>query len=254
MGAPETDSPPNASGVWRTEEALALYREPPARRMEPLRGKPAGTLLIHEIYRSIQGESTFAGLPCVFVRLTACNLRCGYCDTPYAFREGEIWPLEEVVARAVELGDALVEVTGGEPLLQAEVHPLMSRLADAGRTVLLETGGACDIRNVDPRVHMIMDIKTPGSGEAAANLWTNLAFLKAQDEVKFVVCDRADFDWAVEMVRAHGLCGRVPVLFSPAFGRVAAADLAAWVLDSGLALRMQIQMHKVVWDPARRGV
>jgi 7-carboxy-7-deazaguanine synthase len=137
----------------------------PAQRLKPLAAKAPGTLVVHEIYRSLQGESTFAGLPCVFVRLTACNLRCGYCDTPHAFTHGETLTLDQVVDRALGLGDHLVEITGGEPLLQAEVHPLMSRLADAGRTVLLETSGALDIGPVDPRVHVILDLKTPGSGE-----------------------------------------------------------------------------------------
>src|SRR5690348_4948882 len=136
-----------------------------AHRLRSLEGKPAGTLVVHEVYRSLQGESTFAGLPCVFIRLTACHLRCRYCDTPHAFHQGEVMALDDVVARALALGDALVEVTGGEPLLQPEALPLMSRLADAGRTVLLETSGAIDIGPVDPRVRVILDLKTPGSGE-----------------------------------------------------------------------------------------
>src|SRR5215212_2150070 len=185
--------------------------EPPApisSRLAPLAGKPAGSLVIHEIYRSLQGESTFAGLPCVFVRLTACHLRCGYCDTPHAFGQGEVLTLDEVVERALAPGDRLVEVTGGEPLLQPEVFPLMTRLADAGRTVLLETSGALDIALVDRRVRVILDLKTPGSGEVQANDWGNLAVVKPTDEIKFVLCDRADFDWAVGQVRTHGLTGR----------------------------------------------
>src|SRR5271165_7037458 len=166
-------------------------------RLQPLETKPAGSLLIHEIYRSLQGESTFAGLPCVFIRLTACHLRCVYCDTPHAFHQGETMSLDEVVARALELGDDLVEITGGEPLLQDEVYPLMTRLADLGKTVLLETSGAIDTSAVDPRVHVILDLKTPASGEVAANLWSNVERLRPTDELKFVVCDRADFDWAV---------------------------------------------------------
>src|SRR4051812_16890703 len=155
-------------------------------RLRALTGKPAGSLVVHEIYRSLQGESTFAGLPCVFVRLTACHLRCVYCDSPHAFNQGETLTLDEVVARALALGDPLVEITGGEPLLQPEVHPLMTRLLDAGRTVLLETSGAVDVAPVDPRVRIILDVKTPGSGEVGANLWGNLAILKPKDEVKFV--------------------------------------------------------------------
>ncbi|HWE39781.1 MAG TPA: radical SAM protein [Isosphaeraceae bacterium] len=225
-----------------------------ASRLRPLAGKPAGTLLVHEIYRSLQGESTFAGLPCVFVRLTACHLRCGYCDTAHAFRQGEAMALDEVVAAALAPGGDLVEVTGGEPLLQPEVYPLMSRLADAGWTVLLETSGAIDTSQVDPRVHIILDVKTPGSGEAAANHWPNLERLRPTDEVKFVVCDRADFDWAVDVVRSRGLAGRCPLLVGPAFGRVEPAELASWVLGSGLPLRLQVQLHKLLWGPDARGV
>jgi 7-carboxy-7-deazaguanine synthase len=225
-----------------------------AKRLQPLAAKPPGTLVIHEIYRSLQGESTFAGLPCVFIRLTACNLRCRYCDTPHAFNQGETLSLDEIEARALKLGDPLVEITGGEPLLQPEVLPLMSRLADAGRTVLLETSGAIDISPVDRRVHIILDLKTPGSGEVEANLWSNLAHLKPIDEVKVVVCDRADFDWAVERIRAHDLLRRVPVLLSASFGQIEPTDLAAWVLESRLPIRLQLQQHKILWDPSARGV
>jgi 7-carboxy-7-deazaguanine synthase len=217
-------------------------------------GKPAGSLVIHEIYRSLQGESTFAGLPCVFVRLTACQLRCRYCDTPHAFALGMTLTLDEVAARALDLGDRLVEVTGGEPLLQPEVLPLMTRLADAGRTVLLETSGALDIGLVDRRIHVILDLKTPGSGEVEANLWSNLRLLKPTDEVKFVLCNREDFDWAVAQVRAHALTDCCPVLFSAAFGQVNPTDLAAWILESRLPVRLQLQQHKILWHPSARGV
>lgn len=223
-------------------------------RLKPLEGKRAGTLVIHEIYRSLQGESTFAGLPCVFIRLTACHLRCGYCDTPHAFGQGEAMSLDEVVARALDLGDRLVELTGGEPLLQPEAIPLMTRLADAGRTVLLETSGALDIAPVDRRVHVILDLKTPGSGEVEANLWSNLDRLKPSDEVKFVLCDRADFDWSVVQVRAHGLIDRCPVLFSAVHGQLSPTDLAAWILETRLPIRLQLQQHKILWDPSARGV
>jgi 7-carboxy-7-deazaguanine synthase len=225
-----------------------------ANRLKPLVGKPVGTLVIHEIYRSLQGESTFAGLPCVFVRLTACHLRCGYCDTPHAFGQGEVLTLDDVVERALALGDRLVEITGGEPLLQPEVFPLMTRLADAGRTVLLETSGALDIGPVDLRVHVILDLKTPGSGEVEANLWSNLDRLKTTDEVKFVLCDRADFAWAVEQVNTYSLTDRCPVLFSPAFGQVHPTELATWILESRLPVRLQLQQHKILWDPNARGV
>lgn len=223
-------------------------------RLRPLAGKPAGTLVVHEIYRSLQGESTFTGLPCVFIRLTACHLRCVYCDTPHSFHQGDLLALDEVIERALGLGDPLVEVTGGEPLLQPEVYPLMSRLADAGRTVLLETSGAVDTGEVDSRVRIILDVKTPGSGEAAANVWANLDRLRPHDEVKFVLCDRADFDWAIGVVRGSRLTERVPVLFSAAFGRVEPSDLAAWVLESRLPVRLQLQQHKILWDPSARGV
>jgi 7-carboxy-7-deazaguanine synthase len=223
-------------------------------RLQPLVGKPAGTLVVHEIYRSLQGESTFAGLPCVFIRLTACNLRCVYCDTPHAFSRGDVLPLDAVLARALELGDHLVEITGGEPLLQSESYPLMTRLADAGKTVLLETSGAIDIGQVDPRVRVILDIKTPGSGEVEANVWGNFARLKPTDEVKVVVCHRADFDWAADIVRAHQLPDICPVLFSAAFGEVDPTDLAGWILESRLQVRLQLQQHKILWDPTARGV
>jgi 7-carboxy-7-deazaguanine synthase len=223
-------------------------------RLKPLEHKPAGTLVIHEIYRSLQGESTFAGLPCVFIRLTACHLRCGYCDTPHAFHQGEPMTLNDVIARALELGDELVEITGGEPLLQPEVYPLLSRLADAGKTVLLETSGAIDTSAVDPRVHIILDVKTPGSGEVEANDWSNLKRLRPIDEVKFVLCDRSDFDWAVSVVREHSLTERCPVLFSAAFGRLSPSELAAWILETHVPIRIQLQQHKILWDPDARGV
>lgn len=223
-------------------------------RLRPLQGKPAGSLLIHEIYRSLQGESTFAGLPCVFIRLTACNLRCVYCDTPHAFKEGHVLSLDEVVKQTLALGDPLVELTGGEPLLQPEAIPLMTRLADAGRTVLLETSGSLDIAPVDRRVHIILDLKTPGSGEEPANRWSNLALIKPTDEIKFVLCDRADFEWAVAQTRSHRLTERCPVLFSGCFGKVDPTELAAWILETQLPIRLQLQQHKILWHPAARGV
>jgi 7-carboxy-7-deazaguanine synthase len=225
-----------------------------AHRLAPLEGKPAGQLLIHEIYRSVQGESTFAGLPCVFVRLAACDLRCVWCDTPHAFKEGTLRSLEDAIAEVLAYDCPLVEVTGGEPLLQTEVFPLMTALADAGRTVLLETSGAADISSVDRRVHIIMDLKCPDSGESAANRWANLDLLKPIDEVKFVLASRADFDWAVDVIRRHKLERRFTVLLSPAFGVVEPRDLAQWLLDSDLHVRMQLQLHKFIWDPNARGV
>ncbi len=252
---------PRGNRYDRGMARFATHTEPPttagpaaSQRLRPLLGKPAGSLAIHEIYRSLQGESVYAGLPCAFIRLTACHLRCGYCDTPHAFHGGEIVALDEAVGRALALGDDLVEVTGGEPLLQPEVFPLMSRLADAGRTVLLETSGAIDVAPVDPRVHIILDVKTPGSGEVGANLDVNLDRLKPTDEVKYVVCDRADFDWSVAHARRHGLAARFPILVSPAHGLVDPADLAAWVLDCRLPLRLQLPLHKRLWGPDARGV
>lgn len=237
--------------------ALPLLQGPASlfpQRLKALEGKPPGVLIVHEIYRSLQGESTFVGLPCVFVRLTACHLRCRYCDTPHAFGQGIPLTLDEVFSRALELGDDLVELTGGEPLLQPEALPLMTRLADAGKTVLLETSGALDIAPVDPRVHIILDLKTPGSGEVDANLWSNVPRLKPTDEVKFVLCDRTDFEWAVAQVRAHALTERCPVLFSVVHGQLSPTELAAWILETRLPIRLQLQQHKILWDPNARGV
>jgi len=225
-----------------------------AKRLRPLEKTPIGSLIVHEIYRSIQGEGTHAGLPCIFVRLTACHLRCAYCDTAHAFQQGTPRTLDEIIAEVESLGDRLVQITGGEPLLQPEVLPLMSRLADAGYRILLETSGSLDIAPVDPRVRVILDVKTPGSREADANLWSNLDILKPIDEVKFVVCDREDFDWAVERVRRHELLRICPVLVSPARGKIEPAELAAWVLETGLAIRMQLQLHGIIWGPTTRGV
>jgi 7-carboxy-7-deazaguanine synthase len=216
--------------------------------------KQPGELLIHEMYRSIQGESTFAGLPCVFVRLAVCHLRCRWCDTPHAFTQGDRMPLDDVVARVLAEPCDLVEITGGEPLLQDEVFPLMTRLADAGRTVLVETSGANDVSRVDRRVHIIMDLKCPGSGECERNLYSNLAVLKPTDAIKFVIADRRDFDWSCEQVRSRGLDRRFAVLFSPVFGELEPRALAEWIIESGLPVRLQLQQHKYIWDPAARGV
>jgi 7-carboxy-7-deazaguanine synthase len=225
-----------------------------AQRLQPLANKPAGTLLIHEIYRSAQGESTWAGLPCVFVRLAVCDLRCTWCDTPHAFTQGTLWRPDDIVARVRSFATPLVEITGGEPLLQPEVFPLMTSLADLGLTVLLETSGARDIAPVDRRVHIIMDLKCPDSGECAQNRWDNLRLLKKTDEIKFVIASRADFDWAAETIGSHQLQKRFTVLLSPAFGLATPRELAGWLLESGLQVRMQLQMHKYIWEPNARGV
>lgn len=249
-GAAEPSSPL----PYPSSPSVSLPSTQAVRRLKPLVGKPAGTLVVHEIYRSLQGEGLHAGLPCTFVRLTACHLRCVYCDTPHAFHEGEPLTPVAIEARVRALGDDLVQITGGEPLLQEEVFPLMTRLADAGATVLLETSGTLDTTPVDPRVRVILDLKTPGSGEAAANLMANVERLKPIDEVKFVVCDRADFDWAVEQVAAHDLTRRCAVLVAAAHGRVEPRELAGWILESHLPLRLQLQIHKLVWGAGVRGV
>lgn len=223
-------------------------------RVALLQDKPAGQLLLHEIYRSVQGESTFAGLPCVFVRTAVCDSRCRWCDTPHAFTHGKLFKLEEVFQHVERLACPLVEITGGEPLLQEEVLPLMAQLADAGKTVLLETSGAHDIGNVDKRVHIIMDLKCPDSGECAGNRWENLDALKPTDQIKFVIASRRDFDWSVETIHSHALDQRFVVLLSPAFGLVEPIDLTNWLLESRLQVRLQLQMHKYIWHPKARGV
>jgi 7-carboxy-7-deazaguanine synthase len=213
------------------------------------------TLTINEIYHSIQGESTWAGRPCVFVRLTFCNLRCNYCDTAYAFYEGEKMPLPEIVERVTAFGCPLVEITGGEPLLQKNVLPLMTLLADAGMIVLLETSGAHDISKVDPRVYRIMDLKTPGSGECERNLWSNIPHLTLRDEVKFVIGSREDYEWSREKTREHDLCNRChAVLFSPIFCRIEPREIVEWMLADKLEARFQLQIHKFIWSPTARGV
>ncbi|CAN6135162.1 NrdG Organic radical activating enzymes [Methylophilaceae bacterium] len=205
------------------------------------------TLKIHEIFHSIQGESSRIGLPTTFVRLTGCPMRCVYCDTAYAFSGGSNMSLAAIMLKVAELGAPYVTVTGGEPLAQKECHGLLTALCDAGYSVSLETGGAMDIRAVDSRVSVILDIKTPGSGELAKNLWSNLALLKASDEVKFVLCDRADYDWAKQQLGEHKLNQTCPVIFSPVYSQVNPSDLAAWVLADKLPVRMQVQLHKILW-------
>jgi 7-carboxy-7-deazaguanine synthase len=212
-------------------------------------------LRINEIFYSIQGESTWAGCPCVFVRLTGCNLRCRWCDTEYAFYEGRHLSLDEIVRRVRGYACNLVEVTGGEPLLQKDVHGLFRSLLDGGFTVLVETSGERDLSLIDPRVVKIMDLKCPSSGECARNRWANLHHLSARDEVKFVIANRADFEWACEVVNRHQLSQRVgAVLMSPVFGTLPPADLAGWILNEHLPVRMQLQLHKHIWPPDTRGV
>jgi 7-carboxy-7-deazaguanine synthase len=212
-------------------------------------------LVINEIFLSIQGESTYAGRPCAFVRLTGCNLRCNYCDTEYAFYEGRKMTIPEIVAQLDTYDCNLVEITGGEPLLQDGVRGLIASLLAQGRTVLIETSGASDVSRLNPRVIKIMDLKCPGSGEAERNLWSNLEHLTSRDEVKFVLSDRADYEWARDVIKRYNLTSRVnAVLMSCAFNRLARADLAQWILDDRLPVRFQLQMHKHIWPPDRRGV
>lgn len=213
------------------------------------------TLVIHEIYASIQGESTFAGLPCTFVRTTGCNLRCSWCDTTQAFYGGTRMARAEVLAKALAEDTALVELTGGEPLLQPGVFPLMRELCDAGKTVLVETSGEADISRVDPRVHRIMDLKAPGSGEAHRNRWSNLEHLTPRDEVKFVLASREDYEFMREAVRGRKLPEKTPnLLASTVFGKLAAKQVVAWVLEDKLPVRVQLQMHKYIWAPETQGV
>lgn len=213
------------------------------------------TLVIHEIYASIQGESTFAGLPCTFVRTTGCNLRCTWCDTPQAFYGGTRMARRDVLDKALATGTKLVELTGGEPLLQPGVIPLLRELCDAGRTVLLETSGEADVSRVDPRVHKIMDLKAPGSGESSRNRWSNLAHIGARDEIKFVLADRADYEWMRDAIGTHDLATRTPnLLASTVFGKLVTKDLVAWVLADALPVRVQLQMHKYIWAPETQGV
>ena len=241
------------------------------------------TLVVNEIYVSLQGESTFAGLPCVFVRLTACNLRCSYCDTAYAFTEGRRMTLAEVKGRIRALGEPfgggpngqrlpLIELTGGEPLLQKNILPLMQQLCDAGYTVLLETSGAHDISEVDPRVRRIMDLKCPSSGECDRNLWGNLAHLKQTDEIKFVIGTREDYEWARQVIAERNLVAICPLLFSwvaplapgqqdSSLKQVPTGQtpwsrrqLAERIIEDALPVRFQVQMHKVIWPPDQRGV
>lgn len=212
-------------------------------------------LTINEIYFSIQGESTWAGLPCVFVRLTFCDLRCTYCDTEYAFYEGKKQSLGEILEAVSNYDCPLVEITGGEPLLQKNVLPLMTLLVESGRTVLLETSGAHDIGAIDPRVHRIMDLKTPGSGEVGRNLFSNIEQLNPRDEVKFVIGSREDYEWSRTQLREHRLAERCrAVLFSPIFGRIDPREIVEWILADKLPVRFQLQMHKFIWTPTQRGV
>jgi 7-carboxy-7-deazaguanine synthase len=211
-------------------------------------------LTINEIFYSIQGESTRAGWPCVFVRLTACDLRCSWCDTPYAFHEGTKRSIDDVVAEVERYGCALVEITGGEPLLQEDVYPLMDELLARGHTVMLETGGHRSIARVPSNVIKIVDVKCPGSGESDKNEWRNLDALERHDEVKFVIKDRADYEFAVDVLRRHDVSRAGAILFSPVHGTLDPRTLAEWMLADHVSARLQVQLHKLIWPPDTRGV
>lgn len=219
-------------------------------------------LRISEIFHSIQGESTWAGVPCTFVRLTGCPLRCSWCDTSYAFHGGERMDVEAILARVREIGCPVVELTGGEPLAHRNAFFLAQQLLDEGFTVLVETSGSEDIAPLDPRAHVIMDLKCPGSGESARNRWENLEHLSGTDEVKFVVKDRVDYEWARDVIRERGLDARVregslrALLISPVWGEEGPVleDLAGWILEDHLPVRFQTQLHKHIWGPERKGV
>lgn len=222
--------------------------------MNALRSADAGELAaaparlkISEVFYSLQGEALSSGAPTLFIRLTGCPLRCGYCDTAYAFHGGVWRDVDALVGEAERSPAARVCVTGGEPLAQRRCLALLAALCDAGLEVSLETGGAISVEPVDPRVRIVLDVKTPGSGEAERNLWDNLGHLKHDDAVKFVVCDRADFEWSTKVVRDRLADTPAQIFFSPSYGRVAPEDLAAWVLESGLDVRLQLQLHKLLW-------
>jgi len=212
-------------------------------------------LKINEIFYSIQGESTKAGLPCVFVRLTYCNIRCVYCDTEYAFYEGVDRTIDDIVDEVESFGCKLVEITGGEPLVQENVHILMKKLCDLGHEVLIETGGSLPIDNIDKRVKIIMDLKTPYSKMEKKNRYENIQYLKPTDEIKFVIGSREDYDWVKELLKKYDLLNKVEqVLFSPVFDKVENIELAEWILQDKLNVRFQLQMHKYIWHPETRGV
>jgi len=207
---------------------------------------------ITEIYQSIQGESSYAGLPCVFIRTTGCDLRCSWCDSEFTFTGGSTMTLEQIIGEVEKYNCELVELTGGEPLLQPEIYELGTRLADSAHTVLIETGGHRDISRLDPRVICIMDLKCPASGECERNLWSNLEHVRPVDEVKFVIADRGDYEWTLKTIREHRLEDRVGLLISTAFGMIETAQVVTWMLEDNLRARFQLQLHKYIWPPDAR--
>ncbi|MDP4115073.1 MAG: radical SAM protein [Bacteroidota bacterium] len=211
-------------------------------------------LKINEIFYSIQGESTKAGLPCIFVRFTYCNLRCTYCDTEYAFYEGRDYSISDLITEIGKFNCNLVEITGGEPLMQKESSELIKILCDKGYTVMLETSGSLSVKEVDDRVKIIMDVKTPSSRMAKKNFYDNFNYLKPNDEIKFVIGSEEDYEWSKRIISENSLADRYEILFSPVFGNVKPIELAEWILHDNLNVRMQLQLHKYIWDPKKRGV
>ena len=235
-----------------TKIPAATIRKAEGKKASPTRAR-ADTVRVNEIFFSLQGESSRVGVPTVFVRLTGCPLRCGYCDTAYAFHDGKTRGIDEVIAEVASHPTKTVCVTGGEPLAQKNCLSLLEKLCDLGYSVSLETSGAIDIADVDQRVSRIVDIKTPGSGEVEKNRWENLPQLNQRDEIKFVITCEDDYRWAAALLTKEKLTALAPVLFSPAFNEVSYAELAEWILRDGLNVRMQIQLHKIIWGE-KRGV
>ena len=211
-------------------------------------------LEVTEIYKSVQGESTYMGLPCVFIRLTGCNLRCVWCDTPHAFHDGKKLSIHQIIDKVKSYDIKLVEITGGEPLLQKEVFPLMESLLENKFKVMLETSGSLAINNVPAKVIKIIDLKCPGSGEENKNLWENLNHLTPTDEIKFVIADKADYEWSKKVLQDYELDKKVPVLFSPVFEKLKLKDLTEWILEDNLPVRLHTQLHKYIWDQKTIGV
>lgn len=211
-------------------------------------------LKVNEIYYSVQGESSKAGLPCIFVRLTYCNLRCSYCDTEYAFYEGNDFSIDTIIEQIKKYNCKLVEITGGEPLVQAECLPLMEKLCDMGYEVMIETGGSLPIEKIDERVSVIMDLKCPSSKMMQKNRYENINHLKAIDEVKFVIGTREDYDWCKKIIKEYNLSEKCHILFSVVFGQLKPIDLVNWILEDNLPVRFQLQMHKIIWEPTEKGV
>jgi 7-carboxy-7-deazaguanine synthase len=226
-----------------------------ANKQSPLVGaNDYSPLRVNEIFYSIQGESSYAGKPCIFIRLAGCNLRCSYCDTEYAFYEGINIPITEIIKKVGAYDCKLVEITGGEPLLQENVYHLMTILCNKNYRVMLETGGQMDISRVDNRIKIVMDIKCPSSGEMEKNIWQNVSFLKKNDEIKFVIREKKDFDWAVDIMVQYKLNKKCPVVFSPVYNKLDNKLLADWILSSHIDVRMQLQLHKYIWGADKRGV